>query len=265
MSRNYVLRNVADIYSKPDNSSEVVSQAIYGTVIKILAEDGLWQRITTPDLYSGWIKKDDIIELTRPYPSGDVVAYTKNISNHIYSTDSVYHKPIITLPFGVCLEIIKKQKWIQVRLIDNSTTWVQAGDLSFEKKLLNTIEMVEFSKRFLGLPYTWGGSSSFGFDCSGFTQFLYQQMGLLLPRDAHLQVNSDLLGDVTKENPQTGNLLFFERNDRIYHVGIYIGEGKFIHSTAAEPHGPPVIQISDIRYDSPWNKELAAIKAEKRK
>ena len=263
MSYTYVLKSVADIYSKPDKSSEVVSQAIYGTAIKILAADDLWLKITTPDRYCGWIKKDDIIESSNSYPSGNIVAYTKNISNHIYSTDSVYHKPIITLPFGACLEVISKQKWVQVRLIDNTTAWIQTGDLSFEKNLLSAVEMVEFSKRFLGLPYTWGGSSSSGFDCSGFTQFLYQQMGVLLPRDAHLQINSDLLQDSAKENLQPGDLVFFEKDNHIYHVGVYVGEGKFIHSTTAKPLGPPIIQTSDLQNDSPWNKEIKYCKRKK--
>ena len=92
-------------------------------------------------------------------------------------------------------------------------------------------ETLAFSKKFIGLPYTWGGTSSYGFDCSAFVQMLLREMGLLLPRNACDQAQSPLLVPVLGEELQPGDLIFFGES-RITHVGLYLG-GDELHFTAA--------------------------------
>ncbi len=77
--------------------------------------------------------------------------------------------------------------WLQVRLPDKRSAWIQSSDVISDTKPLSIPQSIELAKRFLGIPYLWGGSSSFGFDCSGFTQMLVRARGIIMPRDADKQ------------------------------------------------------------------------------
>jgi len=92
-------------------------------------------------------------------------------------------------------------------------------------------ELIRTAEKFIGVPYLWGGTSvEEGFDCSGLTMVTYQLNGLNLPRTSQAQFASGL--PVEKENLARGDLVFFsiKAPGKVSHVGIYIGDGKFIHS-----------------------------------
>ncbi len=92
-------------------------------------------------------------------------------------------------------------------------------------------ELVTTARRFLGVPYLWGGEDrNNGFDCSGLTMVSYRLNGLDLPRNSRAQFQSGR--NVAKKNLQQGDLVFFATKGgvRVTHVGIYIGDGKFIHA-----------------------------------
>ncbi|WP_438433145.1 C40 family peptidase [Gorillibacterium sp. sgz500922] len=89
----------------------------------------------------------------------------------------------------------------------------------------------EQAVRFLGLPYLWGGMSSYGYDCSGFAYSMHRSQGILLPRDASDQARGGLAVEPGRELP--GDLLFFayeEGKGAVHHVGLYAGDGQMIHS-----------------------------------
>ena len=98
--------------------------------------------------------------------------------------------------------------------------------------------LVKTARDFLGVPYLWGGVSlETGFDCSGLTMTVYQLNGLNLPR--HSRTQYDAGNPVSISQLQKGDLVFFAVNDKrkVSHVGIYIGDGKFIH---APSHGKKI-------------------------
>lgn len=103
--------------------------------------------------------------------------------------------------------------------------------------------LVTTARAFIGVPYLWGGTSTEdGFDCSGLTMTVYQLNGLNLPRNSRTQFD---VGDfVSKDNLQKGDLVFFSEKGKNYvsHVGIYIGNDKFIHASS---HGNE-IRIDDL-------------------
>ncbi|MCK5086959.1 MAG: C40 family peptidase, partial [Melioribacteraceae bacterium] len=98
--------------------------------------------------------------------------------------------------------------------------------------------IISTAKSFMGIPYLWGGTSAKGMDCSGFTKTVYYLNGVVMSRDASQQVNTGILVDTNNgfDNLQPGDLLFFgsrkteKRNERITHVGIYIGDYEYIHA-----------------------------------
>ena len=105
---------------------------------------------------------------------------------------------------------------------------------------------------FLGIPYKRGGNSAdTGFDCSGFVRNIYQQtLGLLLPRQASEQAAST--EKIDKKDLQPGDLVFFNTMRRAFsHVGIYVGDGKFIHS----PRSGGKVRVEDMQ-ESYWQKRF---------
>jgi len=142
-----------------------------------------------------------------------------------------------------------------VRLPGKTAAWIQSSDVVADPKPLSIPESIELAKRFLGLPYLWGGTSSFGFDCSGFTQMLLRARGFNMPRDADQQAAWKGLIAVDRTDLQPGDLLFFGSSPRtITHTGMFIGDGQFIQATT---DGHPVIQISRLD-DQPWTRLLVA-------
>jgi len=105
-------------------------------------------------------------------------------------------------------------------------------------------DLVVNAMGFLGVPYRRGGSSAeTGFDCSGFVRAIYQQtVGLVLPRSAHQQAANTQVID--KKDLQPGDLVFFNTMRRAFsHVGIYVGDGKFIHS----PRSGAEVRVEDMQ------------------
>ena len=170
------------------------------------------------------------------------------------------HQPVLTLPFATRLEVIAEPKndggrWMEVSLPDGRTAWIQRGDVNMSPSPLSIKETINLAKRFLGFTYLWGGTSSFGFDCSGFTQMLVRRRGIVMPRDADLQVAWTGVEAVKRNKLRAGDLLFFGSSpQRITHTGMYIGRGKFIHDTT---HEHPGVQISRLAHQ-PWTHLLVA-------
>ena len=101
--------------------------------------------------------------------------------------------------------------------------------------------VLNYAYSFLGTPYVWGGSTPSGFDCSGFTSYVYRHFGVNLPRVSRSQATVGT--KVAYSNLQAGDLVFFG-NGGISHVGIYIGGGNMIHS----PRPGKTVEISTMKY-----------------
>lgn len=115
-------------------------------------------------------------------------------------------------------------------------------------------EMVMTAMNFLGVPYRRGGDSADeGFDCSGFTRHVFENsLGLLLPRRADQQAQDSNLAKVQREQLRPGDLVFFNTMRQAFsHVGIYVGEGRFIHS----PRAGGEVRIEDMR-QAYWAKRF---------
>ncbi len=256
-----ILQPVANMYSKPALDADVVSQAIYGANVGIVEQRPGWARIRTADDYAGWVPLD-AIRMGPAYGAGGRVAEVRSLFAHVYREPNVTtHAPLLTVPFETRLEVVSEPqgnpKWAPVRLPDDRPAWVQLGDLTFTPKPLTVAEMLEFSKRFLGLPYTWGGTSSFGYDCSGFMQMLERRRGVLMPRDAQPQADWSGVSPVDRKDVKPGDLLYFGSSaKRITHTGLYLGSGKFINATT---WGTPAVRIDDLN-EPHWAGLLVAVR-----
>ena len=279
-STQIVVVPVANMYSGPSDQSDVVSQAIYGSNVTLLTARGEWCRIQTADHYRGWVPSRHLrlVQNGAGYATSGVIVQVESLFANIYhEPDVTRHKPVVTIPFESRLVVIpdeekekkdekgekpgkKKKKddhegWLRVRLPDKRSEWIQASDVVSDPKPRSIPESIELAKRFLGIPYLWGGSSSFGFDCSGFTQMLVRARGFNIPRDADKQAAWTGVAAIDRKDLQPGDLLFFGSSPRnITHTGMYIGDGQIIHDST---NGHPVVQISRLD-DDPWTHLLVA-------
>jgi cell wall-associated NlpC family hydrolase len=105
--------------------------------------------------------------------------------------------------------------------------------------------------RFLGVPYAFGGTTASGFDCSGFVQHVFAMLGIGLPRTADLQYD---VGHRAVGGPHPGDLVFFDTYGGVSHVGIYLGDGKFVHASSS--HG---VMVSHLR-ESYWASRYVGAK-----
>ncbi|MBA3816590.1 MAG: C40 family peptidase [Parachlamydiaceae bacterium] len=250
----YINSPVVDMRLCPDRAAEVVSQAIFSEQVHFFEKVGEWVKIeTVADQYTGWIKNDELHSRANNFlenPDGLFAQVDRNAA-HLYHVPDVIYGPILTLPFESRLRLVEplsisQSRWLKVAMHNDMEAYIQRGDVTLlPSKILNFDEICAFIKKFLGLPYTWGGRSSFGYDCSGFVQMLYRQMGILLPRDSKDQCQWKGFREVYISDLQAGDLLFFGLDiDHIKHVGMYVGDQSFINATVLE--NMPYVHISSM-------------------
>lgn len=101
-------------------------------------------------------------------------------------------------------------------------------------------DAVAYAQNFLGVPYLWGGTTPSGFDCSGFTQYVYRHIGVSLSRTTYTQQNDG--PRISRSQLQVGDLVFFGAYNSPHHVGIYMGNNQYIHA----PRTGDVVKISNM-------------------
>ena len=240
-------RPVVNIYLQPQEDTEVDSQGIYGSVVEVVDRMSDWSKIRTVDGVEGWVPSSQLAT-NLPYEGSDHLRPVKSLFAHIYRvTDTTPYPPLLTIPYGSKVKldetVDKGERWVPMEFISGEKAWIQRGDVDFAPQLKTLEEVLIFSKKFLGLPYTWGGTSSYGFDCSGFVQMLFREMGIQLPRNSRDQAQCNLFTSVVQEDLQPGDLVFFGKT-RIAHVGLYLGNDEFIHCGVTEL---PVVMISNMK------------------
>jgi cell wall-associated NlpC family hydrolase len=114
---------------------------------------------------------------------------------------------------------------------------------------------VSYAKSLMGIPYRWGGTTTKGFDCSGFIRYLYAKEKVSLPRTAYAMYKTGT--SVSRSGLRTGDLVFFKtsRSAPVTHAGVYIGGGKFIHSSSSR--GVSISSVNDRYY---WGSRYVGAK-----
>lgn len=237
--------SVCNIRSSGTYISEMVSQALMGTPVKILKQERGWYLIQTPDRYLGWVDSDAIITFTslehQAWKSSPRIIYLRKTGD-VYG-DRTGKNIVSDIVAGCILRLQgSDNSYYEVLFPDGRSGYVdrkeampfrQWADMSVPeaKNLLKTAES------FMGIPYLWGGTSVKGFDCSGFVKTVYFLNGVILARDASLQFRHGLRirRSGYPDSLKTGDLLFFGsvRNGRPRptHVGMYTSDTEFIHSS----------------------------------
>ncbi|MBP9212716.1 MAG: C40 family peptidase, partial [Bacteroidetes bacterium] len=240
--------SVANMRSEPAESAELGSQVLMGNVVRVLKKKGGWAYIQSPDKYLGWVDTDQIVvvnERTVEDWNGISAVFVTGMNGTIYEGMTTSSMPVSDVTAGAVLKRIGgTEEWTVVALADSRRGYIRT-DMLIEKRHWGTVlvpipdTVVKTGKLLKGVPYLWGGTSPKGVDCSGFTRTVYLLNGVLLNRDANQQAEQGQPVEPGKdfENLKKGDLLFFGRAagngkpERIVHVGIYIGNKRYIHSS----------------------------------
>ncbi len=242
-----VNNSVSGIRKSTTRASEMLSQALLGTPLKVYKKKGEWYYIQTPNQYLGWINTGDIVLFDttglQKYDAGRKIVFNKQCG-FSYSKPDVKSQVVSDLVVGCILPVRGTEKsFFQVEYPDGRKAFVRKSDVvDYEKFIHRTPKeknLVADALKFNGIPYLWGGFSSKGIDCSGFSSTVYYLNGIILQRDASQQTKygKEITNKYSYTNLKPGDLLFFGhkakngKKERVTHVTIYIGNGRFIHSS----------------------------------
>ncbi len=209
--------SIVPLRNEPANTSELISQVLYGEVFKILEQRKSWSKIRlTFDSYEGWVDNKQYIEITedqykslhkvQPKLSMDLVEFIQDNNNQLYP-----------ISLGSTLNGLS--------LLKHTYDGHSIQSKNSKKTIIQTAFL------YLNTPYLWGGKTPFGVDCSGFTQMVYKLNGYKLLRDASQQATQgEALSFIEESEP--GDLAFFDNNEGIItHVGIIMKDNYIIHSS----------------------------------
>ena len=240
--------SVCNIRYSPKHAGELATQALMGTPVRILEkEDNGWLLVQTPDQYISWVDRGAITMMNKVqmerWKSAPKMIYTRAYGS-AYSEANEESATVSDMVAGCILEILEEQtNFYKVLFPDQGQGYISKREaLNYNQWLLslNASEenLVKTSKRLMGVPYVWGGTSFKGVDCSGFTKTVYYLNGIILPRDASQQVS---IGETIDKSGnwgelKSGDLLFFgekreDGSERVVHVAMWLGNGEFIHAS----------------------------------
>lgn len=217
--------SLVSVRAESNDKAEVTTQLLFGEHYEVLSasKDKKWLKIKMHfDQYEGWI------DFKQHHPiSKDHFDYI-NRADFKISTDTttsiLYNKSPLPILMGSIIPISGSELFRmeeQFAFNGESKSLGQKRDAEFIKIT---------AKKYLNAPYQWGGKNPFGIDCSGFVQMVFKINGYSLQRDSAQQVKQGKA--VMFQEIQPGDLVFFKnKEDRITHVGIFIGDDKIIHAS----------------------------------
>lgn len=253
-------QSVVNLHRSPEVSSELVSQSLLGLPLRCTPVDEDWVQVETLEGYQGYVTRLSVAAV-------DSTAFAQwKQAPRLMVTEA--YVPLRTRPSrrapvvaeavaGGVLECKgRRGAWWRALLPGGEEVWLPHKAATPLAAYLQTRrnprpqDLIQTAYRFVGVPYLWGGFSTKGLDCSGFTKLVYHLNGLVLLRDASQQFRSgEALPLVWEEGgPQTrglapADLIFFGRlgtegrPPKVSHVGLYLGEGLFLHASTRVREG----------------------------
>ena len=250
---------------KASTSANSLGKFADGDYVCVTGQNDSWYRISYKG-GSAYVSKD--------YVDGDYVKYTAKIANAAEEESKVTVYGVVTaetgvklrkeasmisntltvLPYGTEVNVDRVgQEWVRVITDGGLKGYVSADYLSVREGVRTTRStgsgngsaVVAYGKQFIGTPYVWGGTNlRTGVDCSGFVYSVYKNFGITLNRNSAAMASNGV--EVSKSNLQAGDLVFFNSggDSRISHVGIYCGDGTYVHSTDGKGNGVTVTDLN---------------------
>ncbi len=221
---------VIPVRSQPKDASEMVTQLLFGELVKVLKIHNQWLEIEIlHDQYTGWVDEKQLLSIA------EEEAQLLNENPERQQDNEL----IIHTPWG-------EQKVLQGAPLHSKEKTFNLGTSLFKweqlPSQLNNKSIIELANDYINAPYLWGGRTKYGIDCSGLTQTIYQQKGYAMQRNASQQVLEGK--QISFSEHQPGDLAFFasEKTGKVTHVGIILKHAQIIHA-----HGRVRIDTIDTK------------------
>lgn len=241
--------SVFPIRKGTSETSEMVSQLLFGERYRVLAEKDQWVRIVTDfDHYEGWISRNQHVEIT----------------GSEYRRISALSPFILPIPYAEAIPAGSDDVSFMIAAGSELPDWdrenrlVRFGDRSYHISGFDgtippntAVHIIRTARQFLHTPYLWGGRSFFGCDCSGFVQTVCKIHGISLPRDAREQAD---LGEAVPSLEESApcDLVFFTNGGKqVRHVGLLISKQEIIHCSGS-------VRTDRIDHTGIYNEEMKA-------
>jgi gamma-D-glutamyl-L-lysine dipeptidyl-peptidase len=237
------------------------TQVLYGTPLEVVETLGEWVRVVIPEQptsknkagYPGWMLASQLgPDVSK---TGEKNTLVEIHADKTYLYDENGH-PKMDVCFLTRLPYASEERdYFAVKTPDgsrylkkNTAIVMDDNDGGLQEEQMGAL-IIEIGKRFLGLPYLWGGMSSYGYDCSGFAYSMHRAVGITIPRDASDQSRNGK--EIPKNKLAPGDLLFFayeEGKGYVHHVGIYAGDDFMIHAPRTG-RTVEIIRLSGSEYE----------------
>ncbi len=259
--------SVVNLRAEPNTTSKVLAKLEKGTGLSVTESKDGWYKVTRNDV-TGWISGDYITVSDVAILSGVVNTSVLNVRGKPDIASEVLSK----LESGAKVNVYEESgEWFRVSVGVGRYGWVNSEFITIRKESVSrgaeeTIaelaaaidekeaqgirsEIVEYAKTLQGIRYVYGGSTTKGFDCSGFVGYVFKHFGITLERSSYDMSRTGT--KVKKGDLKAGDVVFFDTNgglNRVNHVGIYIGNGKFIHASSYLQRRVTISSLSDSYY-----------------
>ncbi len=247
----WITNNLVDLRAQSDFHSERVSQLFFAELVRVGESKAGFVRVYQADGYTGWVDGRFLscIDRTAYEEYGKRVnGFISAATARLFDDRKGRNVPPYFLFYGTKLYVKKRDsRFARILLPDGGRVFVKPRTITpihRGKSPVTGSRIVAEAKRFLGVPYLWGGITVTGFDCSGLVRTVYSRFGFALPRDTKDQI---MVGEkVERESIKSGDLVFFRR-----HVGLAIGNRRIIHAS----HGGGGVRINALVKGLPEYRE----------
>ncbi len=230
---------IAKIKREANKSSEIIDEALYGTLVEILEDLEDYYYLKTFYHYEGFVKKSEVAIIKKQI--NHISDYNGIITKHfadILTEPDVKSPSIISLPRGAYIKIMKEtiNNYQAVELINRQIGFICQGNFKY-RNIYNKYEYEDYLRNnivknalsYLGTQYRWGGKTIQGIDCSGLCHISYLLEEILIYRDSSFKdeiLDQYKIRKISKDELKPADLIYMPG-----HVMLYIGDNKFVHSS----------------------------------
>lgn len=248
--------NYVPVYASPDVKSVASGAIPVGSIVVVGEQKDNFSQIFFEEkigyIENIYLADENLKEETPTQPTNKYVKITSSTGLNLRQAPSSTSAILTTIPNGAYADYIQTEgDWLKIKYNDQvgyiSKEFAQITDQKEQQTISKGQQIIDFAKQYLGKPYIYGSTNlNVGTDCSGFTYAVFKNFGINLNRVSKDQYLNGVAVD--KNNLQPADLVFFNTggDSPISHVGIYIGNDQYIHSTDSNNNG---IMISSLNSD----------------